>query len=172
MATRHRVAFYALFLLALAVLAGYVATVVMVVVELTHPALAATSGACFICMSPWVQTEFLIGLIDALLILVVGLACLGTSLARRDTAWPLAFLGPLALIFGFAVLAFSGAADAMIITRVGPGGRNVMLLGAAACALLIPLLALFYSQHLRRAWKPKRATSASSAATPLPPPGP
>ena len=172
MTTTRRVAYFAILALAVAALAGYVATVVMVVLELTHPALRVVQGPCFICMSPWVQTEFLIGLIDALLILVVGLACLGTSLARRDLRWSLAFLGPLALIFGFAVLAFSGAADAMIITQVGPGGRNVMLLGAAACALLIPLLALPYTRHLRRGWKPKGAARAPGAVTLPPPPAP
>lgn len=150
MTTRQRVAYVAILALALLALIGYVTTVVMVVLELTHPALGATSGACFICMSPWVQTEFLVGLVALLLVIVTGLAGLGTGLARRDTAWSLAFLVLLALPFGFAVLAFSGAGDAILV-RLGVNERNIPLFTVYACLLLIPLLALRYARHLRRA---------------------
>lgn len=171
MALRHRVAYYALLALALAALAGYVATVVMVVLELTHPALGATQGPCFICMSPWVQTEFLVGAIVVLLVIVVWLMCVSTALARRDFAWSLAFLALLALAFGFAVVAFSGAADEFVV-RLGDSGRNIPLLAVAAYLLLIPLLALFYSRHLRRAWRPKAAAPAPGITMLPPPPGP
>ena len=151
MAMRHRVAYVVFLALALAALAGYVATVAMVVLELTHPALGATSGVCFICMSPWVQAEFLIGSVVVLLVLVVELTCLGMSLARRDFAWLLAFVVLLALAVGFALLAFSGAADAFVV-RLGDAGRNVPLLFVAVCLPLIPLLALRYARHLRLSW--------------------
>lgn len=151
MTTGHRVAYLALGVLACAALLGYVTTVVMVVLELSHPVLGATQGPCFICMSPWVQTEFLIGLVAVLLILVVSLACLGTSLARRDLRWSLVFFVLLVLFFGLAVLTGTGFIDAMV-ARFGVNLRTVLLFAAAACALLIPLLALRYARRLRLAW--------------------
>lgn len=153
MTTRHRVVYFAFLALALAALCGYVATVVMVVLELTHPALGATSGVCFICMSPWVGTEFLLGFVVVLLVYVVGVLYSGIGFVRRDFAWSLAFLALLALVVGLTVLSGSGFSD-MIVVRFGINVRNTLLLGAAACALLVPLLALFYTRHLRLAWMP------------------
>lgn len=154
MATRHRVAYYAILALALTTLLGYVVTVVMVALELTHPALGATSGACFICMSPWVQTEFLVGAIVVLLTYVLGLICAGAGFTRRDVTWPVAFLVLLALAIGLTVLDGSGFSD-MMIARLGVNPRNVLLLAAAAGLLLIPLLALRYARHLRLTWTPR-----------------
>lgn len=171
MATRHRVAYFAMLALALAALAGYVATVVMVVLELAYPALGATSGLCYICMSPWVQAEYLVGAIVVVLDYIVGLTCASIGFARRDYAWPLAFLALLALVIGLTVLAGSGFSDAML-AKFGVNPRNALLLGAAACALLTPLLALRYSHHLRRAWTPKQAAPAPSRPTLPQPPGP
>lgn len=171
MALRHRVAYYALLALALAALAGYTATVVMVVLELTHPTLGATSGACFICMSPWVQTEFLVGTIVALLTYALGLLCAGVGFAQRNVTWPLVFLVLLALVIGLTVLAGSGFSD-MMLARLGVNPRNVLLLGAAMCLLLIPLLALIYTGRLRRTWTPTVAAPAPGGTMLLPPPGP
>ena len=102
-------------------------------------------------MSPWVQAEFLVGVVVVVLDYIAGLICAGIGFARCEGTWPLAFLVLLALFFGFAVLAGSGFSD-MMVARLGVNLRNALLLSAAACALLIPLLALPYARHLRLAW--------------------